>query len=228
MIVHVYCLFDPREPDVVKYVGVTRGRIRLRLLGHIKGSFGKESHLHKSRWIRKIISSGTYPEIRLLCDVEEYSWQDAERSFIALYKGTLTNLTAGGNGLWVAGSDVSKKMSDYQKARFSISGEREKRSIAVKNSPLAIRQREQLFQSLRGKKKTPEHIKNLVASMRSSEKCAKSIERLAALHLGTKASDETKMKMSITRKGVPKSPEHRAKIKASNLLTRARQRGDVA
>ena len=45
------------------------------------------------------------------------------------------------------------------------------------------------------------------------------LKRITQHNTGRILSDETKKKMSVTRKGVPKSEEHRKKIGRKNLIT---------
>lgn len=52
-------------------------------------------------------------------------------------------------------------------------------------------------------------------------------QQLREANLGKKASNDTKLKMSITRKGVPHSPEHRAKL-AAQCTARNKARANSA
>lgn len=67
----------------------------------------------------------------------------------------------------------------------------------------------------KGKTFSEEHRYKLGKSFRGKKRPPMSMEqreKIRQANLGKKASDQTKLKMSNTRKGVAKSPEHRAKL----------------
>lgn len=113
--IYIYALLDPRE-NVVKYVGKTTNLAK-RLYMHIFRSTTKmvrwREETHKARWIRKLMSLGISPEIKIL----EYvalggNWQERERYWISYYRETifgLTNASDGGDGVDAPRTDEWKR-----------------------------------------------------------------------------------------------------------------------
>lgn len=97
----IYALVDPREPDHVRYIGLTVISILVRLKGHIDQAKRNKDEWHKSRWIRKLLADEILPEVRV---VEAGTWTKEEMcqreiEHIADYRSRghrLTNMTKGG------------------------------------------------------------------------------------------------------------------------------------
>jgi hypothetical protein len=93
--VSIYALFDPRQPDVVRYVGKTYMKIETRRTRHV-GEARRGIKNHRGYWIRNLLADGIVPGVRLLSEVPSSDWQKHEQTFIASHRGTLTNGTDGG------------------------------------------------------------------------------------------------------------------------------------
>ena len=115
-LVAIYALFDPRHPDVVRYVGKTKTKIEIRRTRHV-GEARRGLKNHRGYWIRSLLDAGVVPGVRLLAEVPAESWQEHERQFIAQHKDTLTNSTDGGEGLENPTEETRRKMSDANKGR---------------------------------------------------------------------------------------------------------------
>ncbi len=106
--INIYALYDPREPEKLRYVGKTKMILRKRLQAHIdeaKGS-GKsyKKRTHKINWINSLLVQGIKPEIKLVEECLEEEWESKEKYFIKKYRELfpLTNTHEGGysgNGL---------------------------------------------------------------------------------------------------------------------------------
>ena len=114
--VSIYALFDPRNPDVIRYVGKTSKSIEFRRTRHV-GEARRGLQNHRGNWIRSLLSEGVIPSVRLLSEVPTAEWQEGERYFISLYRDTLVNGTDGGEGLENPSDETRKKMSDANKGK---------------------------------------------------------------------------------------------------------------
>lgn len=93
----IYGLFDPLEPETIRYVGKTNNNPRIRLWQHISDS--KNSHSYKSNWIKKLIFEGRKPKIKVLKEVKMSEWMFWEKFYVKKFKNNkLTNATEGGDG----------------------------------------------------------------------------------------------------------------------------------
>lgn len=119
----IYALFDPREPDRVRYVGKTDASIATRLIQHLQQArSGIQSH--RCKWIRSLLCLGQQPRIRLIESVSKESWQTRERFWIRHFRDSghpLTNGSAGGDG----------NDSTSWKAIWARDGIRERQSAAL-------------------------------------------------------------------------------------------------
>jgi hypothetical protein len=97
MTVFIYRLYDPREPNVTRYVGKTcQKNIKSRLSQHICHS--KRKQYYSSRWIQSILKENVKPELEILenCSIE--NWEEREKYYIKKYNNIkLTNIEPGGN-----------------------------------------------------------------------------------------------------------------------------------
>lgn len=92
----IYCLIDPVEPDIIRYVGKSNN-VSNRLYKHINES--KKSNSYKNNWIKKLLSQGRRPEIKVLKEVNYKNWKYWEKFYIKKYKSDkLTNVSSGGDG----------------------------------------------------------------------------------------------------------------------------------
>lgn len=94
MFTYIYALLDPRVEEV-RYVGKSDDP-DLRYIQHLSDSGGT----WKARWVRYLKTKGLRPVLKILEEVREEEWEEAERRWISYYREngcSLTNLTDGGN-----------------------------------------------------------------------------------------------------------------------------------
>ena len=140
---------------------------------------GRNKHWHN------IVNKGGY-SIQIILD--RITWEKAcekEKEFIAFYGrrdmglGTLVNMTEGGDG------SVGRMVSEELRKRMSniIKGK--------KLAPLSKEHKQKISNTIKGKKRKP-------LSKEHKQKISESEK-------GKKISDESRQKMSISRRGIPKS-----------------------
>lgn len=99
IIVNIYFLSDPRNPEEIRYIGRTKNSLEIRLGQHISKSKSPDKYKgHNLSWIRKIRQEGFEPLITLLEQVE--GWKEShlrERELIRNFKN-LNNHADGGAG----------------------------------------------------------------------------------------------------------------------------------
>lgn len=99
--VHIYALLDPTVSDNrVFYIGKTRCELSERL--HLHNTAARKGKPTKTcDRIRRILSVGHKPEIRLIVDVNSTVSRNVEREIIQNARNSgieLTNMSAGGGG----------------------------------------------------------------------------------------------------------------------------------
>ena len=129
--VSIYALFDPRKPDVVRYVGKTCMKIETRRTRHV-GEARRGLKNHRGYWIRSLLVDGVIPGVRLLAEVPVDSWQTHEKQFIAKYRETLVNSTDGGEGLENPSKETRLKMSIANIGRIESEETRKRKSEIAK------------------------------------------------------------------------------------------------
>lgn len=95
----IYALFDPRSPEIVRYVGKSR-RPRARLRKHLKPT-GRDLATHRGKWIAKLLAEGVAPAMLVLARVPAEREDEAERAMILRMRAAghpLTNGSLGGEG----------------------------------------------------------------------------------------------------------------------------------
>lgn len=115
-IAYIYTLADPREPEAVRYVGVTKNP-RLRYKDHLYVTSKKKSH--NGYWLRSLLEYGEIPAFTIIDVFPLVQADDRERFWIAHYRSSgadLTNATDGGRQLFVFPPEVIEKMVANSKA----------------------------------------------------------------------------------------------------------------
>lgn len=156
MIVRIYTLSDPRDPDNIRYVGKTTSELKRRLSGHIsytrRAFENKTTRSYVNNWIWSLLKEEITPLITEL-DSKEYAddskdWVILEQYWISQIKTwgfKITNLTDGGDG--------------NQNQIFSKESI-EKRAEKIRGIPRPTEVREKISESNKGKPKSKEHIHN--------------------------------------------------------------------
>ncbi len=188
----IYTLSDPREGNVVQYVGVTRyGKRRLR------------SHIHdairglkwpRCEWIRGLLAVGLKPVFAVIDSGNGDSWESAERSWIAYYRSigqADKNCLPGGQGM--PGLTISPehrhKLSRAQTGRIFTASHRANISAAAKlrgMPPMTAERKAKLSATLKGRSR-PQH------SPESHQAQARAIT-------GRRLSPETREKMRLAQR----------------------------
>jgi hypothetical protein len=116
--------------------------------------------------------------------------------------------------------DTSRLCSLAQLKRFSNPAEREKASLGMKGRKANENQRKALNRT--GKKSSAEHRAKISIANTGKKRSEEQLEAMRQRKLGTKASEATKLKMSLARKGKPiiwnlqnQTPEANAKRSAT-------------
>lgn len=96
--IYIYALSDPRTPEDYRYVGQTGGKPRLRLLKHISCA-RYQNKTKTNAWVRELLELGLEPKMTIIEQVPDEQLAEAEKYWIALYRGLgydLLNMTSGG------------------------------------------------------------------------------------------------------------------------------------
>ena len=97
-IVYIYALIDPRDFSY-RYIGKTIDPER-RERNHLQ--YAADPQVPKDWWVRKLLEMGEEPIFRVVMEVPDECWAEAEISTIAYFRrigAPLLNLTDGGDGL---------------------------------------------------------------------------------------------------------------------------------
>jgi hypothetical protein len=186
----VYGLFDPAEPDVVRYVGYTAKDADRRLREHVRESRKLKCHRHK--WVAKLVAEGRRPGLVVLETLSEGDdWHERERFWIASFDG-LVNGTAGGEGLIDPSPEVRGRIS----AKVSAGLKGNQRRLGVAHSA--------------------ETRAKISASIRASAAHQQAAAEMRGVP-GRSPTPEQRAKMSRAKKGKPRpwTPEWKAKVSAA-------------
>jgi predicted GIY-YIG superfamily endonuclease len=109
-IAYIYTLSDPRDPDAVRYVGVTINPHK-RLREHM--SLTVKSKSHNGYWLKGLKSLGLVATWRIIDSVSNEQANEREQYWVAAYKkqgANLTNATDGGKQQFSFSEEVVAKM----------------------------------------------------------------------------------------------------------------------
>lgn len=111
----IYILFDPRQPEVARYVGKSIN-IKTRILGH-RGQAKARIHSHVYHWINKLWDEGVEFSYKVIEVVPAgQNWESREQHWISYYRELghpLTNHTDGGEG------QHGRKLSEESRKKMS-------------------------------------------------------------------------------------------------------------
>lgn len=207
----VYGLTDP-STGKVRYIGKSMSGMRRPTEHCMPHEVRGDLNYHKTRWIRRLLSLGSRPNIVIFDALEDSAGlSELEQYRIAYGRSAgwpLTNLTAGGGGnIGLRRTAESRaKMSSLMsgKKRGPLSPEhRAKLSAANRNRVLSLEAREKMLAPLRpnwGKRPSDATRAKMSASAKRRDRnySAETREKLATRR-GKKISPETKTKMSEAR-----------------------------
>lgn len=115
--VKIYALINP-VTDVVFYIGKTNRTLCRRLSEHLNLSKGVNGH--KNNTIKKILSEGRKPIIKLIEEVDLDKWVEREKFHINDYRNkgyNLCNVTDGGEP---GGNFIGKKHTEQTKIKMCL------------------------------------------------------------------------------------------------------------
>ena len=207
-IFYVYVLLreDGRTPF---YIGKGTGN---RWNKHQESSKDENPTRHTSRIIKKIREQGKeYFRIKIKSKLTEHQAFELEKLLISSYKreidgGPLVNLTEGGEGSFgvLVSEDTRAKHRERKGEKHPLYGRR------GKNNPLF------------GKSHSENSIKNMRTGKRKYQKYGKDHHAF-----GKPKSENTRVKISISQKGIEKGPLSlvtREKMKISQQIRRQREK----
>ena len=206
----IYAISDP-DTNIIKYIGVTTRTLKERLYQHLYNARNKRLQI-SAKCIWSLLKVDKLPVISLVETCTETNWEEREKYWIAYYKktGELTNLTDGGEGL------LGLKLTEEHKRRISLANKnhvvteetRQKLRLANIGKTFSIETRQKISRFHTGKFKTAEHRKKIGNKHRGKNVSAETREKLRHANIGKIVSEAAKIKMSLARRGVPKSAKH--------------------
>lgn len=233
----IYALIDPITEEV-RYIGKSNNP-RKRYINH---TTSHHFQVHKSNWIKKLQSQGMQPILLILEEVPISNWQERERYWISYYREhgcNLINRTDGGDGLTklspehrakIGLAGKGKKRSPKTKERCKTAAQNRSASpewraklseSAKKRPPMSPETRAKIAATKKAQAATPEGRANIAKmqkarpSKQSPEILAKKSETMKAKYeAGWDIGEEGRTKISVAKKGVPRSPEVIAKMSA--------------
>lgn len=173
----IYGIYDPNNPELIRYIGKTKKSIKERLSKHIYLS-KKGVNRPLNLWIKKLLENNIIPEIVEIERTDVKNWCDREIYWISHYrnKNKLLNLSDGGgsNLNYSPSNDTRKKISDGNKGKIGY----------WKNKKLTDDHKIKIGKSGLGKKRSETTKKNISESLS-----------------GRKLTEEHKLKLSESHKG---------------------------
>jgi group I intron endonuclease len=170
--IFIYGIFNPDEPNNIRYVGKTKKNINERLKEHIylgKKNIKRPLYL----WINKLLQNNKSPEIMIIEETNDKEWVEKEIFWIKHHKisNNLLNLTDGGesNLNYVPTEETRKKISLNNIGKHDY----------WKGKKFSDEHKQKIGESGLGKKRTEETKKNISMSL-----------------IGRKLSKEHRLKLS--------------------------------
>jgi hypothetical protein len=159
---YIYALYDPREPEQVRYIGQTRNGTRRPASYARAGRWNctKKSQTHLFHWIRKIQSEGTDPAWKIIKECTADELDHWETTLIAEHRANghpLTNMTDGGEG---GGAMKGRKHSPETIAKMRAA------QLGKHHTPEA---RAKMSAAKKGRKLTDEQLVNVRARHQDPE-----------------------------------------------------------
>lgn len=193
------------EDGVIRYVGLTTRNARVRLGQHL-GAARRNSHYPVAMWIRKHGEASIRIRVLEVCPGGMVDLNAAEMRWIAHHQTFVTdggvNCTRGGDGVvgQIRSVESRAKMSKMMKGRV-ISPEARSKSSATqkgkKGRPMTPENVAKLSERMAGREFTQEHKAKLSKALEGNQKW-----------VGRSHSEESRSKMSATKKGKPVYASH--------------------
>lgn len=203
------------EDGKLRYIGQTTGKLTRRLIHHHYDA-KKLGTIHKSNWIRSVITRGF--EVLIFPIEENAPWGEAEIRWIAHHRAAgvdLVNTTAGGEGVvgyvrtleqrQAHGARMRGRQSPRKGVKLSEET-RAKLSAVQQGKVISESTRAKISAALKGRIKTPEHIEKIAAANRKPPPPPLTDEQIAAKKAQKFAN------YSAASKGRVASAEHKARI----------------
>lgn len=190
----IYKLYDPREPDEARYVGLTKVTLQRRLTAHTSPSHLRDN-TYKNNWIKKCLLETTRPEICLIevCTNRRQACA-REKFWISYYRNLghrLTNLTDGGDGMF------------GHKPSAETVAKRKKANAGFTHTPET---KEKIRQIKLGTKASHETRMKMSKVRTGKKQTAATKAKIGFAHRAENLSPETLAKFSAARKGKPLKP----------------------
>ena len=173
---------------------------------------------HRAQWVRSLRSLGLYPVCAVLEEGADPGYEDAERRWIVFYREQgiiLTNGTDGGEGATnhVKSDELRKWLSESKKG--------------IRRPPEVI-ERIRATKLLRGQTQKQINALRIVSEGNIGRKQPRHAVEMRAEMLRGKSwgthGEKVRQLVSVRFKGIPKSPEQRAKMSAARRLWWERKR----
>lgn len=237
----IYGLYDPREPEAIRYVGKTERSLRERMINHRHNS--KSGHCPVNRWIRKLRRHGISFKWRILEECSEDDWIEKEKHHIDKWRrrtgARFLNITEGGEGTsgWHHTREARQKISEASRERWGkLSIEERRAHLAAVHGkwralPLEVRiEHGRRYGRMAWEGLTPieqEIVKACLLSYRAGVPLSKDHRsKLSAALKGREFSEEHRMKISEAHKGKTLTKEHREKLSKAKLGKKLGPRSD--
>lgn len=218
--VNLYGLFDPTEPDELRYIGTTQYLVGERLKQHVAEAAAAIG-THKRHWIAGLLGAGRRPNGRCLAVIEDDEASRTEQRAIGVYKNSghrLTNSTEGGDRV-VFTKETRSRMSASANARWDRPGEREKLSAAH----ITPEARENHIAAAKTRAARPGESERRSAAHRTPEARVRQSKASKAMW----ARPGERERASMARKAVWARPGQRAKQSKAIRAARARMSAEV-
>lgn len=176
MIIFIYALVDPITTEI-RYIGKTAD-LSTRLRAHINDA--KTGNNHRDNWVKKLCNQNLRPDLVILQEVTEDTWEIAERAWIRYgweQGWRLTNSTEGGEGAYgrKLSAESINKMSNAARGNSSHrdklhSAESKKRmSDATKGKVLSVEHRQKIRLAGTGLRRSDESRKRISLAKQGSK-----------------------------------------------------------
>ena len=219
----IYWLSDPRTSEM-RYVGKTKSKLINRHGSHCKPKDKNKSHC--ANWVRTLLKDNLLPQIHSLQTFNAREDMDeAEKYWIAHFRSLgcrLTNMTHGGDG----GSQPKRQFSDNHRKNLSIA--MKGRTPAIKGKLLSDEAKKKISDKAKGRPawnkgtRKPKPPKGPRPPQSALTRQKKSIAMK-----GRKLSEETKKKLSESKKGKklpPRGEAYRKKMSDAIKLSVKRRK----